>query len=171
MSQNNTPNNAVIVSQVKGNLTKDATGPFTSKTGKVYWTATLACNNINRDPKDTWYPKVYFFADCMSIAAQLSQGDFIEITRAYLSPGEVQDLWQDKAGTFRAQSSALMVMPLRTEAGMTIPVKIIKKKEAKPQTKVNKESKSEKSQAEMFSDTINAEISSMEKEIVAEITA
>ena len=165
MTTTKTPNNAIVVSQVKGNLVKDISEVFTSNRGKEYCTAVIACNNINRNPDDTWYPKVYFFDSCISFAKDLKQGDFIEITRALLNPGEIQDLWTDKAGNQRAQSSALMVMPVNTENGRVIPVKLIKKKEVSS-TKPKVET-----QTEMFDKAVRAEVSTMEQEIVAEIVA
>lgn len=121
--------NSIVVSSCKGNLVKDAAGPFTSKAGREYFMATIACNNINKNEDDTWYPRVFFFGETISVAQTLKKGDFIELSHATLNPGSIQDVWVDKEGRSRPQSDSLMVMPRRVENGVVIPVKIIKRKD------------------------------------------
>jgi hypothetical protein len=164
----NMPNNAIILSQVKGNLTKDPAGPLTSKSGKEYYFCTIACNNVDNNPAHTWYPKCYFFGGAMDLARTLAKGDFIELTRALLHPGEFEDPWKDEKGKMRTQSSALMVFPQYHETGVTIPVKIIKRKE---KTNLPKETKAKTTtQKDMFNESAVEELSAMEKEVVAQIT-
>ncbi len=164
---NQSINNALVMSQVKGNLVKEPTGPHKSQSGKEYMRATIACNNINRNAKDTWYPTIFFFQECMAFAKDLKTGDFIDITRALLNPGELQELWKDKSGKLRPQNSALMVMPVRSDNGITIPVKMIKEKNKTEETpKVS--SKEAPKQQEL---PITATAEETEAEIVATIVA
>jgi len=118
--------NPLIMSCVKGNLTRDPE-IATSKDGRKYAWTTIACNGINKKD-DTWFPRVMFFNEAMTTAQQLKKGDFIHITRCLLSPGELNDVWTDKSGKARPQSSALMVTPQKTELGMVVPLKVIKKR-------------------------------------------
>ena len=118
--------NPLIMSCVKGNLTRDPE-TATSKDGRKYTWTVLACNGINKKG-ETWFPRVMFFNEAIATAEQLKKGDFIHITRCLLSPGELNELWTDKDGNPRPQSSALMVTPQRTELGMVVPVKVIKKR-------------------------------------------
>jgi single-stranded DNA-binding protein len=121
--------NSIVISSCKGNLVKDPVGPYTSGSGREYYSFTAACNNINKNEDDTWYPRVFCFGETMALASTLKKGDFIEISHALLNPGSTQDVWIDKEGNPRPQSDSLMVMPRRSEAGTVIPIKIIKRKE------------------------------------------
>jgi single-stranded DNA-binding protein len=164
-------NNSIILSRVKGNLVEDPSEEKISGKGTPYRAVTLACNDVTQNAAEesaTWYPRVVFLAECKDFAAGLSKGDFIEITSAILIPGELQSPWVDKKGEHRSQNSGLMVNPLRSDEGVTIPVKIIKKKNA-PSTKNNKSQSQE--QQKMFDNKVKEEISSSEQDVVAQITA
>ena len=127
---NKNPNNAIVISSAKGNLVKDPVGPFMSTTGRKYWAFTMACNNINKNAKVVWYPRVFLFGECMSIAETLRKGDFIELSHALLNPSSVQEKWIDKEGNERDQADALMVLSQRTSSGTVIPIRILKAKNA-----------------------------------------
>ena len=162
-----TYNNSIILSRVKGNLTDVPTQVQVAKdTGNSYCAVTIACNEVTKErdgkPAGTWYPRVIFLGECANFAQTLSKGDFIEITNAILNPGELQDPWKDpKTGKYRPQNSALIVSPLRAEHGVTIPVKVIKKRVTKNTTETN--------QQDMFQESSKESVSSLEQEVVADI--
>ena len=134
-NSNKTFNNSIVMSSVKGNLVKDPVGPYTSQSGREYLSFTVACNHINKNAKDTWYPRVFMFGECMSVAAGLKKGDFIEITHALLNPSAVQPTWTDAEGNQRPQADALMVFPKKGSTGVTIPVTVLRRKATRPQQK------------------------------------
>ena len=124
---NNTPN-----IQGKGNLTKDPVGPFTSRSGREYLVCTIANNNISLDSDITWYPRVFFYEECMAVAKTLKKGDFIAY-EGKLLPSETQKPWVNDKGETLPQSSAIMIFPLPVRQnglnkGVTIPVTVIKRK-------------------------------------------
>jgi single-stranded DNA-binding protein len=127
---NKNPNNAIVISSAKGNLVKDPVGPFTSTTGRKYMAFTMACNNINKNTKEVWYPRVFLFGECIGIAETLRKGDFVELSHALLNPSSVQAKWIDKEGNERNQADALMVLSQRTSNGTVIPIRILKTKNA-----------------------------------------
>ena len=138
-NSNKTFNNSIVMSSVKGNLCKDPVGPFKSQSGREYLAFTIACNHINKNPTDTWYPRVFMFGECMSVAAGLKKGDFIEISHALLNPSAVQQPWTDAEGNQRPQADALMVFSKKTTGGVTIPVNVLRRKKSiVTEPKINK---------------------------------
>ena len=163
--------NAISVDCVKGNLTEDPSEIKVSGGGKQYVRVTMAANGVTKeDPSNPkpWFPTLVFFDECISFASSLSKGDFIQITKAQLIPGELEAPYQDKKGNYRSQNSGLMIYPVRTEQGVVIPVKVIKKRETSaPKPKVQQELPINKE----FKKVITKETSSLEDEVMATITA
>ena len=94
--------NRIVIGPVKMNLTADPVVSESKDTHQPYVIMTGAVNNFNKkiDPKTgkpyAWFVKVLFFNQAMSFAKDLKKGDFIQINRAYLNPGDVQEPWKDK---------------------------------------------------------------------------
>ena len=129
MTTNNNNNNLfanpLVFSSVKGNLTKDPVGPFTSANGREYMAFSLAVNNWD----NAWFPRVFLFGDCMNFGRTLKNGDFIELTNEIYNPSEMQDPYIDKnTGEERKPSAALMVFSQRTSNGTTVPIRMLKAK-------------------------------------------
>jgi len=164
--------NAISVDCVKGNLVENPSEIKVSNSGKKYIRVTMAANGVTKEdpgnPKP-WFPTLIFFDECLSFASSLSKGDFIQITKAQLIPGELEAPYKDKKGNYRSQNSGLMIYPVRTEAGVVIPVKVIKKREVITPKPVSKQQELPIKQE--FKKEISKEVSELEKEVYATIVA
>jgi len=133
MDQKKQTMNALVMKSVKCNLTKDPVKAV-SKDGREYWWTNGAANGVNKKGQ-TWFPRIMFFREAMAVASTLKQGDFIHITHALLSPGELNGVYEDKAsGEFKPQSSALLITPQESPEGLLIPVRVIKRRETEKKT-------------------------------------